>query len=265
MRKSVIEWFAGKKRFQSLFETLYRASLYGMNYGNGDVRQSGETYATKYVKSKLSGQAKPYILFDVGANQGKYTTRLAGTFADTDFRIHAFEPSKQIFDVFNNNTKQLSHITSHQFGFGSKQEHVVLHKRAALSGHASVYNRRLEHFDMALDIKEEIELKTLDQFCAEQGIGHIHFLKMDVEGHEWHCLQGASGMIEKGAIDFIQFEFGGCNIDSRTFFQDFWYLLNDKYHFFRVLKDGLQPIDAYNERLEIFKNINFLLQRKTLQ
>lgn len=265
MLKSVIEWFAGKKRFQRIFETLYRASLYGMNYGNGDVRQSGESYATQYVKSKISGQRRPVILFDVGANQGKYTMRLASTFADTEYRIHAFEPSKQISEAFSNNTKHLPNITVHQFGLGAAAEHVTLHKRAALSGHASVYNRRLQHFDMALDIKEEIELKTLDQFCTEQGIDRIHFLKMDVEGHEWYCLQGAAGMIGKGAIDFIQFEFGGCNIDSRTFFQDFWYLLHDQYHFFRVLKDGLQPIDAYNERLEIFKNINFLLQRKSLR
>ncbi|MFN8245330.1 MAG: hypothetical protein U0T56_02965 [Ferruginibacter sp.] len=85
---------------------------------------------------------------------------------------------------------------------------------------------------------------------------------MDVEGHELSCLKGASTMIKNGAIDFIQFEFGGCNIDSRTYLQDFWYLLHDQYNFYRIVKDGLMPIEQYNERWEIFKNINFLLEKK---
>ena len=78
------------------------------------------------------------------------------------------------------------------------------------------------------------------------------------------CLQGARDMLVREAIDFIQFEFGGCNIDSRTFFQDFWYLLHDKYYFYRIVRNGLVKIEAYNERLEIFKNVNFLLQRKSM-
>ena len=49
----------------------------------------------------------------------------------------------------------------------------------------------------------------------------IDFFKIDVEGHEMDVLKGIGDKISN--IKLIQFEFGGCNIDTRCFFQDFWY------------------------------------------
>ena len=46
----------------------------------------------------------------------------------------------------------------------------------------------------------------------------IDLLKLDVEGHELYLLS-AKKFISK--ISVIQFEFGGCNIDTRTYFRDF--------------------------------------------
>jgi len=68
-------------------------------------------------------------------------------------------------------------------------------------------------------------------------------------------------MIDSGAIDYIQFEFGGCDIDERIFFQDFWYILNKKYKIYRVLKNGLYPINKYREIYEVFLNTNYLAKR----
>jgi Methyltransferase FkbM domain len=75
---------------------------------------------------------------------------------------------------------------------------------------------------------------------------------VDVEGNELNVLKGASEMIRKGNIDFIQFEFGGTDIDSRTFFQDFYYLLKDNYKIYRIYRNGLDPIRQYNQTQEIF-------------
>ena len=51
----------------------------------------------------------------------------------------------------------------------------------------------------------------------------IDIMKLDVEGHELDVLEGSRKTIN--SIKLIQFEFGGCNIDSKTFFQDFYYFL----------------------------------------
>ena len=60
-------------------------------------------------------------------------------------------------------------------------------------------------------------------------------------------------MIAEGRIKAIQFEFGGANINSRSFMRDFFDLLTPQYTVHRVLQHGLYPILRYGETLEIFK------------
>jgi hypothetical protein len=69
--------------------------------------------------------------------------------------------------------------------------------------------------------------------------------------------------LSRGSIDFIQFEFGGANLDARTQWQDFFYLLQPNFSLFRVVNDGLWPIEQYRETDEIFTTVNFLAQRRT--
>jgi hypothetical protein len=70
-------------------------------------------------------------------------------------------------------------------------------------------------------------------------------------------------MIASGAIDWIQFEFGRCNIDSRTYLRDFFGLLNSHYVIYRLLRNGFRPIRHYHETYEIFTTTNFIAIRRT--
>ena len=113
-------------------------------------------------------------------------------------------------------------------------------------------------------MQETINLTTINIFCKQNKIKKINFLKMDTEGHELEVLKGASNLLNKNLIDFIQFEFGGCNINSRTFFQDYFYLLRDKFHIYRILKRGLHKITHYQEIYEQFLTTNYLAQSKKI-
>ncbi len=265
MKRKIIDFIAGRIGLQRFFELMYSASLYGMNYGKGgNIKNSGELSAIKYVKRKLGNQDKALILFDVGANRGNYSIALAENFSGIDFRIHSFEPSVHIFQELMKTIGANNNISPSNIGFGETTESMKLFSRGylSLSGLTSVYQRRLDHYGIELSHNETIQLKRIDEYCREKNIERINFLKLDVEGHEHKCLIGAGDMLKSKKIDFIQFEFGGCNIDSRTYFQDFWYLLKDDYDFYRIVKNGLAPIKKYNERLEVFKNINFLAELK---
>jgi FkbM family methyltransferase len=265
MNRKLINLVAGRKSLQRLFELLYSASVYGMNYGNGgNFRSSGELFAAKYIKGKLDRLPEPYIFFDGGANKGQYSMQLTSIFSDKAFNIHAFEPSRETHEILTATTREEKRIINNNFGLGEKKETLILYKRGPLSGLSSVYKRQLDHFGIEMSFTEQIELDTIDEYCNSHNISRINFLKLDVEGHEYKCLLGASALLKNKKIDFIQFEFGGCNIDSRTYFQDFWYLLKDDYHIYRIVRDGLVPITKYNERLELFKNINFLIELKSL-
>jgi len=43
----------------------------------------------------------------------------------------------------------------------------------------------------------ECQVRTLDELCAEQGVGSIDLLKIDVEGFEFEVLEGAREMLRK--------------------------------------------------------------------
>jgi len=176
--------------------------------------------------------------------------------------IYAFEPSNKTFNKLKTNLADLTKLKLHNFGLGNENTKITLYTNSDESGLASVYKRRLDHFNIDMNKSEDIVIKTLDAFCDENRIQHVHFLKLDVEGHELKVLEGAKKMLHSGSIDFIQFEFGGCNIDSRTYFQDFYYLLKDNYKIYRIVKDGLYHINQYREMYEAFITTNYLAERK---
>jgi hypothetical protein len=119
------------------------------------------------------------------------------------------------------------------------------------------------HFGVQLDNREAVTVNTLDEFCRQRSIERIDFLKLDVEGSEYRVLMGARRLLESRAIKFIQFEFGGANIDARTYFRDFYNLLSPTYTIYLILKDGLRPVTRYLERSEVFLTTNYLAEFRT--
>ena len=248
---------AGKIRYQPIFERLYGISLEGMNIGTGtDLQFSGEVNVFRLM-DMLPSDEGDLIMFDVGANVGNYTFKFLNEVYQK-FQIYCFEPAHETFQALVKNVADRGNIHVYNFGFGDIDNTVTLYSNEINSGLASVYLRRLDHFDIQLSKKQLIELKTIDGFCSDQAIEKLHFLKLDVEGNEFNVMKGSERMIKDSRVDFIQFEFGGCNIDSRTYFQDFYYLLNPTYRIYRILQDGFRFIEKYNEKQEIFITTNYL-------
>lgn len=254
--------FVGRVGIQPLWKFLHQISLYGMNIGGGgEVRDSGERGVLDRVARTWAG--KPVVVFDVGANQGDYAEEVVARLGQ-DTVCHCFEPSRKTFEILSARFSKHGNVRLHPFGFGEIRVRIPLYTSSGDSGLASVYPRRLDHFGLAVRPTEDIQLEVLDDFCESQKLNHVHLLKMDVEGHELSVLKGASRLLASGGIDYIQFEFGGCNLDSRTFFQDFYYLLDPKYRLYRVLRNGLAPITRYRETDEVFLTTNFLAVSRAL-
>ena len=261
IKKIFLSPVIGKKKFQKLFEALNQFSLIGMNIGLGSTpKETGEKWVLEYINLQLKS-VRELTIFDVGANIGHYSLLLAEVFGEKA-TIHSFEPSHKTFMKLSKNIAGKEKIILHNLGFGNEDKNTTLYTNSDESGLASVYRRRLEHFNIDMNQSEEIELETVDAFCKKNKIKRVHLLKLDVEGHEKKILEGTSIMLNSGDIDFIQFEFGGCNIDSRTYFQDFFYLLKDNYRIFRILQDGLYPVDQYKEKYETFITTNYLAEKK---
>lgn len=81
-------------------------------------------------------------------------------------------------------------------------------------------------FDDRKYSEEEIETITIDEFMEQNDIPVVDFMKMDIEGHELVALKGARRAIHQKRIKALTFEFGSGNVNSRTFFHDFWDILH---------------------------------------
>jgi FkbM family methyltransferase len=258
---SFLGLFAGRLGLQKLYEFMLQVALDGMNYGRGgDFRTSGELHLLHRIKSSLEPGTKA-VVFDVGANIGEYSVALARFFGP-EATVHAFEPSRDTHAKLLATIARQANIKAHHCGFSDSVGTLKLFRNPDRHTLASVYQRDLDHYGLRMDDSEEIQLMTVDAFCEREGIERIHFLKIDIEGHELSALKGAARMMAEGRIDAIQFEFGGANIDSRTYFRDLFTLLKDRYRIHRIVRNGLRSIDRYSESCEQFNTINYLASRK---
>ena len=244
----------GRQRLQPLFESLYEVSLAGLNFGEGNhPRLSGERLVIELVAGRVRSAGRRPTIFDVGANVGVYTRALVDVFGEAA-DIWAFEPAPSTFRMLESSLNGAA-VHLRNLGFSDREGEATLYSPGEGSKLASVHDTRarLQRVGLPLALEEPVRLTTVDAFCASEGIEAVDFLKLDVEGHELKVLEGALGMIEGGRIGAIQFEFSAANLESRTYFRDFWELLSDRYGLYRVLQDGVYRIARYKESYEVFK------------
>jgi FkbM family methyltransferase len=257
----LLDSILGKKSFQALFERLHRLALKGMNYGRAsDYIHNGEVVVLRSVREIVRSEAP--VLFDVGANKGQFTKRVIETWGTRSYQLYAFEPSAKTFEILKAEIPASSSVHLINLGLGEKKEHVDLFYDKVGSGLASVYPRDLAFKNIVFSSHETISVTTLDVFCGENNISFIDFLKLDVEGHELAVLNGGKGMFEKGGVHIVQFEFGGCSIDSRTFFKDYFNFFAKDFILYRIVSDGLNEIKEYSVNLEVFQSANYLAIKK---
>jgi FkbM family methyltransferase len=201
------------------------------------------------------------VVFDVGANQGLWSRAMLQKAGSRLHRLVAFEPSQ-------NHREKLSHIQDPRIMVIAKAVSNTigprtLYMNALGSGLASLTQRDLAHFNITMGIEESIETTRLDEITLDLGISRIDFLKLDIEGHELDALHGAETLLASGVIRALSFEFGGANIDTRTYFRDFWLLLTKyNYKISRIIPGSASvPISNYHERIECFTTTNYIAEK----
>lgn len=244
---------------QKFWFFLYKLALKGMNIGNGDYpSDSGEMNSIRFLQKNHLINEEP-VVFDVGANIGEYTNAILKIIPNA--KIHCFEPASKTFEILKK-TVNKEKVQFNNFGISNIPGKATLFSDNQDSGLASLYNRNLDFINTKLSLQEKVKLDSIDNYCQKNNIGHIDLLKMDIEGNELHALHGAKHMLSSGNIEVIQIEFGGCNIDSRTYFLDFWSLLRQSFDVYRILMDKPYKIANYENILEVFTTTNYLFIKK---
>jgi FkbM family methyltransferase len=250
--KKVLLKILSKTPYATLSE-LSRLLLKLMGFGRIPTIQE----EVKFLTSLTSGLGK-FVFIDVGANRGDYSLEFSKKFSNVP--IYAFEPALETFKILQSKTQKTS-ISCINLGIGEKSKSAELYYDFFGSGLASLSQRDLSHIKVNFDLHEIISIVTLDEWLINQKIRDDLVVKMDIEGFELFALKGAQEAL-KAQIQLIQFEFGGANIDSRTFFKDFWLLLSPRFEIYRLSTKGLDLLSHYSEGCEIFTNTTYYAQRK---
>jgi FkbM family methyltransferase len=223
--------------------------------GWGDATVAEEVAA---VRELLGDGDRPLVVLDVGANIGAWTREALKALPAAT--VHAFEPSSTAFARLAEAFSSEPRVSVHQLALSAADGDAVLYANEPGSGAASLTRRRLDHIGLDFSHEETVATRTLESWAGEAGLDAIDVLKMDVEGHELDVLRGAGGLLADTRV--VQFEFGGSNVDTRTYFQDFWYFLTEAgFRIHRLGPDGLSPIDRYSEHDEVFVTTNYLVSR----
>lgn len=238
-----------QSRFVQL-EALF-ASKQGKGWGAGSIAEEVRSCAALLSK-------EPSIFIDVGANKGVYTMEVLKSFPSANCFL--FEPSTCNLSILRERFKEFSNVSISDLALSDRDGTSTLFADNPGSGLSSLVKRRLDHFGIPFEYSESVNLVRFDDYwgrCLGRVGETIDWVKIDVEGHELCVLHGFGELINN--VRIIQFEFGGCNIDTRTYFQDFWYFFKDReFSLYRVSPAGPVRLDSYHESDEFFSTTNYI-------
>lgn len=256
----------GRRRIIRLSRAMMNMAL-GEN--DGCMESNGELFLIRTLLKNMDKEGK-YVIFDVGANVGGWTTELLKITEEmkvsSKIDVVCFEPSSYTFSILSDNMKSLSkngrRVHAVNAGLGERKGDMNLYTSSQHSGNNSLYNRYPEGLCFSYDSVERAHITTVDSYCSENNISRIDYLKIDVEGNELSVIKGARQMLERRAVNFIQFEYGGTWIDSRTYFMDMHVILTDYgYVVGKIMPSGIEFYDKYDKRLDRFQYANYLVCR----
>jgi FkbM family methyltransferase len=185
---------------------------------NDDERidQNGERWLLRQVLAAhaRTGDSRPFILFDVGANLGAYALLAVREARRLGCRIevHAFEPSPVAADRLRGLVGHEASIKIVRVALSDRTGEAPLHAGGTGSGHASLVLRDSPDSPVAPAVA--VQLQRLDDYLYKHGVGRIDFLKIDVEGSEMAVLQGLGERLNPRWIGAIQLEYGGATRDA---------------------------------------------------
>lgn len=248
-----------KRKFKSLL-----LKIYNLIDNNNDTKfsRNGEESLLNFICS--NHQNRKCVFFDVGSNVGAYTEKfiMLSDKYNIDFEAHVFEPMQKSFEILEKKFGNNHRVHLNKFAASSETGATKIYFDKEASTLASLYERDLDAYHIKLANFLEIPTKRLDEYLKEKNIEKIDFLKLDVEGHEVPVLNGLGGYLKPDYIPNIQFEYGGANIDSRTFLRDLFYLFNQNGYQVYKLKKGYLEKRVYDPHMENFIYSNYFASNR---
>lgn len=142
--------------------------------------------------------AKGGVFFDAGANFGFYSFGLMAEIPEANVDYHLFEANSEMCGLLKRSAelqngkkiKVAEACLTDQKGFSR-----LYIKKGHLSG-SYICDKGTQ----------PVQNLLLDEYMSGNGIAHVDFMKMDIEGYEFPALKGACVNLERGNIKVIYLE-----------------------------------------------------------
>ncbi|WP_013322346.1 FkbM family methyltransferase [Gloeothece verrucosa] len=182
-----------------------------------NMPDNGEFYLIESAQKYFG--SKNIIAFDVGANHGEWTRFLKNKFPNSS--IYCFEILPETFSILEKNLGQEAGVTLINIGLSDRDREIEV--TSYLYGDTCNSIQPLPRDWESTTVI--CSVKSGNQYCQENQINQIDFLKIDTEGHELSVLKGFNELLQAGKITLIQFEYGLTYIPPRITLGDVYHLL----------------------------------------
>lgn len=126
------------------------------------------------------------IVVDIGANIGIYTNFFAQLIGENG-KVHAFEPDPINFRLLSSALSHRHNIFLNQSAIGDKTNNISLYVSSSMNVDHRTYD--------CGDKRNKISVKstTLDDYFLKGQ--RVDFIKIDIQGYEYHALLGMKGVL----------------------------------------------------------------------
>jgi FkbM family methyltransferase len=251
-----------RHRRSSLVTAVHKAAAFvesAWHNEGADFDTNGERFVLERLRA-----AEFQVALDVGANVGHWAEAALALWPRC--HVHAFEIAPKTFAGLEANARTwpgADRARLHQLGLSDNAGILPMYYYPDRHELTSDTPRH----EGLTTVPFEARVTTLDQFCSDQRIDHIDYLKIDVEGAEHRVLKGASAFLQAKGIACIQFEYGSYSIDSRVMLRDYFGWLGQSHVIGKIFPNHVAFTD-YDWTMESLRFSNYLCvsrQREDLQ
>lgn len=188
------------KPLQRFWEITLWAAMSGLGYQNWAPAINGEDH---FLRQWLKRNSRSdLVVFDVGGFEGEFTAIVLADHPSA--MVHVFEPNPNPFERLVDRYRNNPRVVLNRMGLSDRKDELVLHDHADTKGTCEAsFIRNAVHGQVST---VTAPLTTLDDYCQDHDVGHIDYLKVDVEGYEEKVFAGAAKLLARGAIETIHFE-----------------------------------------------------------
>lgn len=160
----------------------------------------------------LVGKDEEAVIFDVGANDGETVRSFLTAFPRG--RVVAFEPAQQCYTALKEMFTREPRVAVHNVALGSSRgtSQLNLYAGSNMNSLLEIERRPVEAVKSTFDKlgakvgTAEVQVETIDGFCAQNGVAQVDVLKVDTQGFDMQVLNGAEERLRKHQIKTLLLE-----------------------------------------------------------